>query len=625
MELDVIHVLIPQGVKKRRKISLNLLTINNLTKSYTDRILFDHADISIAEGEKVGVIGVNGTGKSTLLKIVAGLETSETGEVVKGNKVHIQYLPQNLEFEPEITIYDYVITRNKSGFNEWNIEGDAKTVLNQLGFSDYEQKLAILSGGQRKRVALAAALMSECDILVLDEPTNHLDNDMTVWLENYLMQRKGALLMVTHDRYFLDRVTNRIVEIDNGKIYSYQTNYSGFLELKAQREEMETATERKRQSVLREEIEWMQRGARARSTKQKAHIKRYETLKEQKAPMEEQNVDMGSVARRMGRTTIELLNINKSYGNRILIHDFTYIFLKGDRLGFIGPNGCGKSTLMKIINKKIEADSGVINIGTTIKIGYFSQENEYMNESLKVIDYIRETAEYIETEEGKITASKMLERFLFDSTLQYQRIHKLSGGEKRRLYLLKILMESPNILVLDEPTNDLDIQTLSILEDYLEHFQGIVITVSHDRYFLDRVVKRLFAFEGNGVIRQYEGSYSDYLLEKQWENENADTSIESIEKKTDLSKEWKSREKKLKFSYQEQKDFETIEHDIEEIEDKLSALEEEIGKCATDFIKLNQCIKEKEEMEIILEEKMERFLYLNDLSDQIEAQKYKEL
>ncbi|MDD3413257.1 MAG: ABC-F family ATP-binding cassette domain-containing protein [Lachnospiraceae bacterium] len=599
---------------------MNLLTINNLTKSYTDKLLFNHADISIGEGEKVGVIGVNGTGKSTLLKIVAGLETGETGEVVKGNKVHIQYLPQNLEFEPDITIYDYVITRNKSGFNEWNIEGDAKAVLNQLGFSDYEQKLAILSGGQRKRVALAAALMSECDILVLDEPTNHLDNDMTVWLENYLIQRKGALIMVTHDRYFLDRVTNRIVEIDNAKIYSYQTNYSGFIELKAQREEMETATERKRQSVLREEIEWMQRGARARSTKQKAHIKRYETLKEQKAPMQEQHVDMGSVARRMGRTTIELLNINKSYGNRILICDFSYIFLKGERLGFIGPNGCGKSTLMKIINKKIEVDSGVINIGATIKIGYFSQENEYMNESLKVIDYIRETAEYIETEDGKITASKMLERFLFNSTLQYQRIHKLSGGEKRRLYLLKILMESPNILVLDEPTNDLDIQTLSILEDYLEHFQGIVITVSHDRYFLDRVVKRLFAFEGNGVIRQYEGSYSDYLLEKQWDNENVDTSIEAIEKKADLSKEWKSRERKLKFSYQEQKDYETIEQDIEDMEEKLLALEEEITKCATDFIKLNQCIKEKEEMEIILEEKMERFLYLNDLSDQIEAQ-----
>lgn len=600
---------------------MNILTINGLKKSYTDKILFDSADFSIGEGEKVGVIGINGTGKSTLLKIVAGIEEGETGEVIKGNKVHIRYLPQNPEFEPGITIFDYVVTKNKHLGNEWTIEGDAKNVLNRLGFTDYNARVDILSGGGKKRAALAAALLAECDLLVLDEPTNHLDNEMTQWLEDYLIGRKGALLMVTHDRYFLDRVSTRIVEIDKGKIYSYLTNYSGFLALKAEREEIALATERKRQSILRREIEWMQRGARARSTKQKAHIARYEALRDAKAPVSDSVVEMGSVSSRMGKTTIELLGISKSYGDKCLISEFTYIFLKNDRVGFIGPNGCGKSTLMKIINGKTAPDNGEVVVGTTIKIGYFSQENEYMDASLRAIDYIKETAEYIETEDGKVTASKMMERFLFDSTLQYQKIERLSGGEKRRLYLLKVLMEAPNVLVLDEPTNDLDIATMSILEDYLDRFQGIVITVSHDRYFLDRIARRLFAFEGEGNIRQYEGGYSDYLMEREMEISALTPAKGEKEKISDSRDTWKVREKKLKFTYQEQKDYETIEEEIAELEDRLASVEEAYAKAATDFVKLNELTTEKESLEKELEIKLERFVYLSDLAERIEAQK----
>lgn len=600
---------------------MNILTINGLKKSYTDKILFDSADFSIGEGEKVGVIGINGTGKSTLLKIVAGIEEGETGEVIKGNKVHIRYLPQNPEFEPGITIFDYVVTKNKHLGNEWTIEGDAKNVLNRLGFTDYNARIDILSGGGKKRAALAAALLAECDLLVLDEPTNHLDNEMTQWLEDYLIGRKGALLMVTHDRYFLDRVSTRIVEIDKGKIYSYLTNYSGFLALKAEREEIALATERKRQSILRREIEWMQRGARARSTKQKAHIARYEALRDAKAPVSDSVVEMGSVSSRMGKTTIELLGISKSYGDKCLISEFTYIFLKNDRVGFIGPNGCGKSTLMKIINGKTAPDNGEVVVGTTIKIGYFSQENEYMDASLRAIDYIKETAEYIETEDGKVTASKMMERFLFDSTLQYQKIERLSGGEKRRLYLLKVLMEAPNVLVLDEPTNDLDIATMSILEDYLDRFQGIVITVSHDRYFLDRIARRLFAFEGEGNIRQYEGGYSDYLMEREMEISALTPAKGEKEKISDSRDTWKVREKKLKFTYQEQKDYETIEEEIAELEDRLASVEEAYAKAATDFVKLNELTTEKESLEKELEIKLERFVYLSDLAERIEAQK----
>ena len=495
---------------------MNLLTATGIVKAFTDKTLLSGVDMSVNDGEKIGVIGINGTGKSTLLKILAGLEEADNGIVVKGNQIQVRYLAQNPEFPPNCSIYDYVIKANRNIENEWMIEGEAKMILNQLGFTDYDQPIEQLSGGQKKRVALAGGLLQKCEILILDEPTNHLDSEMTGWLEDYLIKRKDAVVMVTHDRYFLDRVCTRIVEIDQTKLFSYDTNYQGFLEAKAQREDMEIASERKRKSLLRTELEWLHRGARARSTKQKAHIDRIADMMEKTGPINEEQVLMDSVSSRMGKSTIELENISKSY-DRKLIQDFTYIFLPKDRVGIVGPNGCGKTTLMKIINQKIASDSGSIKIGSTIKIGYFSQENEYMDTSLKVIDYIKETAEFLQTSDGLISASKMLERFLFDSTLQYQFIHRLSGGEKRRLYLLKILMDAPNVLVLDEPTNDLDIQTLNILEDYLDRFSGIVITVSHDRYFLDRVVDRLFVFTTEGKIQQIEGSYSEFLALKKEE------------------------------------------------------------------------------------------------------------
>lgn len=624
---------------------MNLLTATGITFSYTDKILLDNVDFSIQEGEKVGVIGINGTGKSTLLKIASMLEIPDAGKITKGNNVKICYLPQNPEFDEEDTIFSYVTRNNQRLGNEASLEGDAKTILNRLGFDEYDTKVKILSGGQRKRVALASALLEKCELLVMDEPTNHLDNEMVIWLEEFLKKRKMALLMVTHDRYFLDNVTSRIIEIDRGKLFSYEGNYSKFLELKAEREEMEVATLRKNRSILREEIEWMMRGARARSTKQKAHIGRYEDTKQLVSDLTNHINDVGnaqidSVSSRLGRTTIELENVSKSYDGVTYIKDFTYIFLRNDRVGFIGHNGCGKSTLMNIITGHLQPDSGSLVVGQTVKIGYFSQENEYMDNSLRVIDYIKETAEYIETVDGKLSASVMCERFLFNSTLQYQKIEKLSGGEKRRLYLLKVLMDAPNVLVLDEPTNDLDISTLSILEDYLEHFSGIVITVSHDRYFLDRICTRIFAFEGNGVINQYEGGFSDYALAKSFEeqdqnvikNRGSKSDLSGAGNNTNASKEsgiggsnsmstWKNREKKLKFTYKEQQEYDTIEDDIEKLENEISDIETQIPKCATDFVKLNELTNKKEELENALLEKMERWEYLSDLAQRIDAQK----
>lgn len=469
---------------------MNLLTIKNFSKSYTDKILFDNADFSINSKEKIGIIGVNGTGKSTLLKIIAGIDTCDSGQLSKGNNVVIRYLPQTPDFTEAVSIYDYVITANSNEENQWSIEGDAKAFLHRLGFDDTSLMVNTLSGGQRKKVALAAALLSSCDILVLDEPTNHLDNDMTEYLEEYLNNYKGALVMVTHDRYFLDKVCNRIVEIDKGKTYSYNANYEGYLMLKAERENIALATQNKHQNILRKEIAWMQRGARARSTKQKAHIQRYEKLASEELIKETQSVTMSSIASRLGNKTIEINNISKTWPGREnpIIQDFSYNFLRTDRIGVVGPNGCGKTTLMKLITGNIKPDKGYIDIGETVRIGYFSQENESLDPNMKVLDYVKETAEYIQTTEGLMSASTMCERFLFDGTLQHQRIEKLSGGEKRRLYLLKVLVSSPNVLILDEPTNDLDISTLCILEDYLDSFQGILIVVSHDRYFLDRVI-----------------------------------------------------------------------------------------------------------------------------------------
>ncbi|MGN0355758.1 MAG: ABC-F family ATP-binding cassette domain-containing protein [Muricoprocola sp.] len=599
---------------------MNLLTIEHLTKVFTERKVFDDAQFSINEGEKIGVIGINGTGKSTLLKILAGEEKPDEGEVVKGNQVHIRFLPQQPTFDLEKTALETVMEGNLTEYNAWTLESEAKTMLNALKIPDPNQKMGELSGGQKKRVSLARVLLAECDILILDEPTNHLDNEMSAWLEDYLISMRRALVMVTHDRYFLDRVSNRIVEIDKGKIYSYKGNYSEFVRLKEERQNIELASERKRQSILRVELEWLARGARARSTKQKAHIQRIEKMQEVKAPVMDSQVEMSSVSTRMGRTTIEAHNLSKSYGDRCLFRDYTYIFLKNDRIGIVGENGCGKSTLLNILTGNLEPDSGTVVVGETIKIGYFSQDSREMDVNQRVIDYIREVGEYINTTEGKLTAAMLLERFLFDGAMQYSPIGKLSGGERRRLQLLRVLMGAPNVLILDEPTNDLDIQTLTILEDYLDHFDGIVITVSHDRYFLDRIVRRIFAFE-DGKIVQYEGGYSDYLIES--EIRHPKIAEPAAAKKTPAQnvQSERTREKKLKFTFKEQREFDTIESDIEELENRIAELEQEMMEHATSYGKLSELTKEKEEMEQKLEEKMERWEYLTELAEKIEAQK----
>ena len=607
---------------------MNLLTMEHITKAYTDRVLLNDVAFSINENEKIGVIGINGMGKSTLLKVAAGIEPYDEGKISIGNQVKICYLPQTPEFEEGTTVLRAAIADNVNELNQWTIEADARSMLNKLGFYDYDEKVEHMSGGQKKRIALVNALLTPADILVLDEPTNHLDNAMSEWLEEYLIGFRGAILMVTHDRYFLDRVATRIVEVDQGKLYSYPGNYSEFVKLKAERQDMALATERKRKSLLRTELEWLGRGARARSTKQKAHIDRIKAMQEIKDIQEEKKVVLDSVASRMGNKTIELQNISKSYGARKLIDDYSYIFLKNDRIGIIGPNGCGKTTLLKIINGIVKPDNGTIEIGQTIRIGYFSQENEYMDASMKVIDYVKEVGEYVTTSDGKITASQMLERFLFDGAMQWSKIEKLSGGEKRRLYLMRVLMSAPNVLILDEPTNDLDIQTLTILEDYLDHFDGIILIVSHDRYFLDRTVSRIFAFNGGGKIRQSEGGYSDYLIRVELEKpkdgqtiaENMSDAASAQTGESDSKKTWKQREKKLKFSYKEQREYETIDEDIAKLEEKIEKLDREMVKNATNSVKLSELMKEKEETETTLEEKMDRWVYLNDLAEQIENQ-----
>ena len=606
---------------------MNLLTMEHITKAYTDRVLLNDVAFSINENEKIGVIGINGMGKSTLLKVTAGIEPYDEGKISMGKQVKISYLPQTPEFEEGTTVLRAAIADNVNELNQWTIEADARSMLNQLGFYDYNEKVEHMSGGQKKRIALVNALLTPADILILDEPTNHLDNAMSEWLEEYLIGFRGAILMVTHDRYFLDRVATRIVEVDQGKLYSYPGNYSEFVKLKAERQDMALATERKRKSLLCTELEWLGRGARARSTKQKAHIDRIKAMQEIKDIQEEKRVVLDSVASRMGNKTIELENISKSYGNRKLISDYSYIFLINDRIGIIGPNGCGKTTLLKIINGIVRPDSGTIEIGQTIRIGYFSQENEYMDASMKVIDYVKEVGEYVTTSDGKITASQMLERFLFDGAMQWSKIEKLSGGEKRRLYLMRVLMSAPNVLILDEPTNDLDIQTLTILEDYLDHFDGIIITVSHDRYFLDRIVNRTFSFEGDGKVRQFEGGYSDYLIRKELEGLDTEMSLKGhaaategqLKKGESSSKDtWKQRKPKFKFTYKEQREFETIDDDIAKLEEKLETLDAQIAANATNSVKLRELMDKKEEAGNELDEKMERWVYLNDLNEKIQ-------
>lgn len=611
---------------------MNLLTMEHITKSYTDRVLLDDVGFSINENEKIGVIGTNGMGKSTLLKVAAGIEPCDSGKISMGGQVKICYLPQTPVFQEGTTILKAAVEGNVDELNRWTIESDAKAMLNRLGFTDYEERIGHMSGGQKKRVALVNALLTPADILVLDEPTNHLDNAMSQWLEEYLISFRGTILMVTHDRYFLDRVATRIVEVDQGKIYNYPGNYSQFVRLKEERQSMALATERKQKSILKTELEWLSRGARARSTKQKAHIDRIKAMQKIRDIQEEKGVAMDSVASRMGNKTIELAGISKSFDDRKLIEDYSYIFLKNDRIGIIGPNGCGKSTLLRIINGIVRPDAGSLDIGQTIRMGYFSQENEYVDDSMRVIDYVKEVGEYITTSDGKITASQMLENFLFDGALQWSKIGKLSGGEKRRLYLLRILMGAPNVLILDEPTNDLDIQTLTILEDYLDRFDGIIIVVSHDRYFLDRTVNRIFSFEGDGVIRQFEGGYSDYLIRKELEALPEETAASGTRKGSrdgrtskveessaeNLKDTWKKRDKKLKFSFKEQREFEAIDDEIAALEDKIEELNSQVAANATNSARLNELLGEKAEMEQKLEEKMERWIYLNDLNEQIQ-------
>ncbi|MHB8129555.1 MAG: ABC-F family ATP-binding cassette domain-containing protein [Mobilitalea sp.] len=604
---------------------MNLLIIENMSKSYTERMLFDHVSLGINEGEKIGVIGINGTGKSTLLKIIAGLEEPDSGNVTRGKKVRTGYLAQAPVFDDKLSILQNVVLNQKADEEYRNLEGEANAMLIKLGIADTSVSPGILSGGQKKRVALVRTLLTPAEILVLDEPTNHLDSEMAEWLEDYLIKYRGAFIMVTHDRYFLDKVTNKIIEIDKGNVYSYTANYSKFLEMKADREDIQQATERKAKSLFRVELEWMQRGARARSTKQKAHIQRFEDLRDRKGIEIDGKVEINALSARMGKKTIELNGIGKAFGEKKLINDFTYILLPGDRIGIIGPNGCGKSTLLNILTGMLLPDYGIIDKGTTIKMGYFSQENEYMDDSLKVIDYIRETAEYIQTSEGTTTASMMCERFLFIGAMQYTQIAKLSGGEKRRLYLLKVLMEAPNVLILDEPTNDLDIQTLTILENYLDTFPGIVVTVSHDRYFLDKIATRIFSFE-NGTIRQYEGNFSDYKDAKSMQNEESTSSNSSagnsLEEQKASVATWKQKDAKLKFTYQEKKEYDTIDEDIATLETKIEVTEQAIAKASTDYTKLNELMGQKEVLENMLEEKMDRWMYLSDLAEQIEASKF---
>lgn len=634
----------------------NLLTVEKLSKSFTDKILFDEISFGINEGDKIGVIGVNGTGKSTLLKIIAGVEKSDGGTITTMNGLRIGYLPQMPEFDEGMTVINQVfkndnpkmqtvkeyeealfqvennyskeaekklieLTERMDKEDAWGLESEAKTILTKLGITDFHKEVQLLSGGQRKRVAMAGALISPVDILIMDEPTNHIDNETVDWLENYLGKCTKSLLMVTHDRYFLDRVVNKTIELDKGKLYTYQGNYSQFLELKAEREELELAGERKRQNLLRRELAWIRRGAQARSTKQKARIERFEEVSAIKAPELRGSVEISVGASRLGRKTIEINNVSMSYEGKKYIDDFSYIILRDDRVGIIGHNGCGKSTLMNIITGRLAPDSGTVEIGDTVKIGVFAQENGEMDENMRVIDYIKEVAEYVPTADGRITASQMLEKFLFKGDIQWSPISKLSGGEKRRLYLLRVLMAAPNMLFLDEPTNDLDIETLTILEEYLEDFPGAVVTVSHDRYFLDKMVNRIFSFEGNGKIKQYEGGYTDYKIQHDKEEV-----IENVEKpvkaeKVERKQEEEKPKKLMKMTYKDQREFDTINDRIEGIELKIAEIDEEISKCGSDYVKLQELTEEKEKFEAELDEAMDRWVYLNELNEEIERNK----
>lgn len=630
---------------------MNLITFENICKSYSEKKLIENLSFGINDGEKIGLIGVNGTGKSTLLKIVAGAEEIDSGKITKANRVRIEYLPQSPDYDENATVLEQVfkaeskelnllgryqdllkklekeysdktneelikVQEQIDTMNLWDLENDAKAVLTKLGIDNFDQKVSELSGGQKKRISLASALITPCELLVLDEPTNHLDSDTIDWLEEYLNSRKGSLLMITHDRYFLDRVTNRILELDKGRLFSYEGNYTLFLEKKMERLQLESSMEDKRQNLIRNELKWVKRGARARTTKQKARLQRFDELVNREVIKEDEKIDISVASSRLGKKIIEIKNISKSFDGKKVIDDLEYTLARTDRIGIVGKNGLGKSTLINILNGKLQPDSGTIEIGETVKIGCFSQDDSHMDPSMKAIDYIKEESDYITTADGtKITASMMCERFLFNGTLQHTMIEKLSGGERRRLHLLRVLMGAPNVLLLDEPTNDLDIETLSRLEDYLDEFDGVVITVSHDRYFLDRICNKIFAYEGNGRIFIFTGNYSDYAIfrEVQGIEFEDDKPEKVVEPKKE--KEKPKSDKKTKFSYKEQKEYDSIDSDIEQLEKKIAALEESTAVYATDFTKLQEIMNEKAELEKELEYKYERWEYLNELAE----------
>lgn len=606
-----------------------LLSAEKVYKGYSERQLLDGCSLAIGDGEKIGLIGINGTGKSTLLKVMAGIDPPDSGIVTRAGGVRVAYLPQNPLFDGETTVLQQVmkgVAIDEERAKDAKViqqadEYQCKSILNQLGLGDYDQKIAQLSGGQKRRVALACALAAEAEVLILDEPTNHIDSEMVDWLEGYLKRFQGALLMVTHDRYFLERVVNRIVELDHGKLYSYPANYSQYLELKAQREEMALATERKRQSLYRKELAWIQRGARARSTKAQFRVDRFEQLKNSEYVPDQSKLEVSALSSRLGRKIIEIDNISKAFDGKQLVRDFSYNLLRGDRIGIIGPNGYGKTTLVRMICGLLEPDSGTIVRGDTVKIGYFSQESfigEEFDPSVKAVDYIRSISQEIQTPEGTLSASQMMEKFLFPSELQYTEIGRLSGGERRRLYLLRVLMEAPNVLVLDEPTNDLDIETLAVLEDYLESFPGVVIAVSHDRYFLDKLMNHVFVLAGNGEVRHYIGGYADYradVAEQARIKKQSTASVSNGEKR-----DGRNQREKLKFSFKEQREYEQIDQVIAELEEKIEETEQQIRSNSSDYTALQQLTQEKEELEEQLAQKMERWAYLNDLAERIAEQ-----
>ena len=589
------------------------MTLEGIGISFGETALLKNVTQGIEDYDRIGVLGINGTGKSTLLAIVAGVLEPDEGQIIMRNGLKISYLPQNPVFDPELNILENVV-RNISQEQEfWNVRGEAASMLQKLGIPDPSVMPDTLSGGQRKRAALAAALLTPSDLLILDEPTNHLDHEMIEWLQEQLDLYKGALLMITHDRYFLDEVTTSIWEIDRANVYSYPGNYEKYLQEKQTRMNFALSAERKMAALYKQDLAWMMRGARARSTKQKAHIQRFEALRDREKIAEERNVVLESLPSRMGNKTIEIRDLAKSYGDKCLFRDFSYMFLRNDRIGIIGPNGCGKSTLLKILTGEIEPDRGSVEIGQTIKMSCFSQENEKLPSSGTVIDAVKETGEYVRTADGLITASAMCERFLFSKGRQYTPIEKLSGGEKRRLYLLRILMEAPNVLILDEPTNDLDIQTLQILEDYLDHFSGIVIAVSHDRYFLDRVVNRIFSFEGDGHLHQSEGGYEEYLAHKEgWTFEDVPESPKETEPPK-KGKKYRAAAPQKKLTYSQQREYDSIEDVIDELTEKSEKLAEEMAQVSTDYVKLQELTEEKERIDAELDEKMERFIELQEL------------